>query len=84
MIVDAFMTTTDFSMEPNSPKLISFMPSLNLSNILNSDTCFKGNGTSIDLIPTYRKYCLEHSSTSLTGLSDHHCLIYSMLKITFK
>ena len=60
------------------------MQSLNLFNITKSDTCFKGNGTCRDLILTNRKYCFKHSSTSQTGLSDHHHLIYSMLKTTFK
>ena len=71
-------------MEPNSPLLISFLQSLNLFNIIKSSTCFKGNGTCIDLILTNRKYCFKHSSTFKTGLGDHHHLIYSMLKTTFK
>ena len=71
-------------MEPNSPILISFMQSLNLLNIIKSNTCFKGNGTCIDLILTNRKYCFEHTSTFETGLSGHHHLIYSKLKTTVK
>ena len=47
-------------------------------------TCFKGSGSCIDLILTNRKYCFKHTSTFETGLSDHHHLIYSMLKTTFK
>ena len=42
-----------------------------------SDSC-------IDLILTNRKFCFKNSSTLETGLSDHHHLIYSMLKTTFK
>ena len=71
-------------MEPNSPILISFMQSLNLLNIIKSNSCFKGNGTCIDLILTNRKYCFKHYSTFETGLSDHHRLIYFMLKIAVK
>ena len=74
----------DFNLEPDSPILISFMQSLKLFNIIKSNTCFKGDGTCIDLILSNRKYCFKHSSTFETGLSDHHHLIYSMLKITFK
>ena len=71
-------------MEPNSPILI-FMQSLNLLNIIKSNTCFKGNGTCIDLILTNRKYCFKHSSTFQTGVSDHHHhLIYSIVKTTLK
>ena len=58
------------------------MQSLNLFNIIKSNTCFKGNGTCIDLIFTNRKYYFKHSSTFETG--DHHHLIYSILKTTFK
>ena len=74
----------DFNMESNSPILISFMQSLNLFDIIKSNTCFKGNGTCINLILKNRKYWFKHSSTFETGLSDHRHLIYSMLKITFK
>ena len=37
-----------------------------------------------NLILTNRKYCFKHTSTFETGLSDHHHLIYSILKTTFK
>ena len=39
-------------MEPNNPILIPFMQSLNLFNIIKLNTCFKENGTCIDLILT--------------------------------
>ena len=91
MIVDHYLSIYDnhiivgeFNMEPNSPALISCMQSLNLFNIIKSNTCFKGNGTCIDLIITNRKHYFKHSSTFKTGLSDHHHLIYSMLKTTYK
>ena len=71
-------------MEPKNPKLASFMNSFNLHNLIKSNTCFKGNGSCIDLILTNRKYCFKHTSTFETELSDHHLLIYSMLKVTFK
>ena len=60
------------------------MNSFNLYNLIKSNTCFKGSGSCIDLILTNRKYCFKHTSTFETGLSDHHHLIYSMLKTTFK
>ena len=83
-IYDNHIILGDFNMEPNSPILISFMQSLNLFNIIKSNTCFKGNCSCIDLILTSRKYCLKHSCTFETGLSNHHHVIYSMLKTTFK
>ena len=42
--------------------------------------CFKGKGSCIDLILTNIKHCFKHSSTFETGLSDHHHLVYCMLK----
>ena len=83
-IYDNHIILRDFNMEPNSPILISFMKSLNLFNIITSNTYFKDNATCIDLILTNRKYCFKHSLTFETGLSDHHHLIYSVLKLTFK
>ena len=83
-IYDNHIILGDFNLEPDSPILISFTQSLNLLDIIKSNTCFKGHGTCIDLILTNRKYCFKHSSTFGTRLSDHHHLIYSMLKTTFK
>ena len=71
-------------MEPNCPALTSFMQSFNLFNLIKTNTCFKGKGSCIDLILTNRKYCFNHSSTFETGLTDHHHLVYSMLKTCFK
>ena len=51
------------------------MQFLNLFNIIKSNTCFKGNGTCIDLILANRKCCFKHSSIFETGLSDHHLII---------
>ena len=83
-IYDNHIILGDFNLEPDSPILISFTQSLNLFNIIKSNTCFKWQGTCTDLILTNRKYCFKHSSTFETGLSDHRHLIYSMLKTTFK
>ena len=70
-IYDNHIILGDSNLEPDSPILMSFMQSLNLFNIIRSNTCFKGHGTCIDLILTNRKYCFKHSSISETGLSDH-------------
>ena len=83
-IYDNYIFLGDFNMEPNYPVLTSFMQSFNLFNLIKTDTYFKGKGSYIDLILTNRKYCFKHSSTSETGLSDHHHLVYSMLKTFFK
>ena len=38
----------------------------------------------MDLIRTNRKYCFKNTSSFETGISDHHHLIYSILKATFE
>ena len=71
-------------MEPKNPRLASFMNSFNLYNLFKSNTCFRGSGSCIGLILTNRKYYFKHTSAFETELCDHHHLIYSMLKTTFK
>ena len=51
--------------------------------MIKNNTCFKGEGSCIDLILTNRKFSFKNSTSFETGLSDHHHLIYSMLKTTF-
>ena len=60
-IYDNHIILGDFNLEPDSPILISFMQSLNLFNIIKSNTCFKGHDTCIDLILTNRKYCIKNT-----------------------
>ena len=83
-IYDNHIILGDFNMEPKNPKSALFMHYFDLYNLTKSNTCFKGSGSCIDLILTNRKCCFKHTSTFGTGLSDHHHLIYSMLKTTFK
>ena len=37
-----------------------------------------------DIILSNRKYCFKHAESFEIGLSDHHHLIYSMLKTAFE
>ena len=55
-----------------------------LYHLIKVDTCLKGKGTCIDLILTNRKYSFKNTNTFETGLSDHHHMIYTMLKSTFE
>ena len=71
-------------MEPSDSILETFMQCHNLFNLVKSNTCFKGRGSCVDLILANRKFCFKNSSVFETGLSDHHHLIYSMLKTAFK
>ena len=74
----------DFNLEPSSPSMLSFMDSQNFVSLIKNKTCFKGTGSCIDLILTNRKYSFKNTSSYETGLSDHHHLIYSVMKTTFK
>ena len=77
------MVFGDFNLEPTNPVMINFMNSQNFTNLIKNNTCFKGVGSCIDLILTNRKYCFKNTSSYETGISDHHHLIFSIMKTTF-
>ena len=70
--------------EPSNPSIALFMNNQNLFNLVKSNTCFKGEGLCIDLISTNRKYSFKNACSYETRLSDHHYLISSVMKTTFK
>ena len=63
--------------------MMTFLNEHDLINLIKNDTCFKGEGSCIDLILTNRKFSFKNSTSFEIGLSDHHHLIYSMLKTMF-
>ena len=74
----------DFNLEPHDKRLVSFLNSNNLVNLVKTNTCFKGSGSCIDLILTNRKYSFKNTTSYETGLSDHQHMILTMLKTTFQ
>ena len=60
------------------------MDSQNVVSLIKNKTCFKGTGSCIYLILTNRKCSFKNTSLYETGLSDHHHLIYSVIKTIFK
>ena len=74
----------DFNLQPSGTGMLSFMNSQNFVSLIKSKTCFKGTDSCIDLILTNRKYSFTNTSSYETGLSDHHHLIYSVMKTIFK
>ena len=52
----------------------------NLTNLMKENSCFKGASLCIDLILTNSKNSFQYSSSIENGLSDHHHLIFSMMK----
>ena len=67
----------DFNLEPSTGLL---KHSNALYNWIKMNTCFKGKRTWIDLILTNRKYSFKDTNTFETKLSDHHHMIYTILK----
>ena len=80
---DNFIVMGDFNSQPTDSIMKDFMDANGFINLIKSNTCFKGKGSCIDLILTNRKYSFKHSNSVETGISDHHHLIYTMLKTTF-
>ena len=74
----------DFNLQISHPVILSFMNNENFINLVKGNTCFKGKGSCIDLILTNRRYSFKHTSSTETGLSDHHHLISSMMRTTFE
>ena len=74
----------DFNLEPSNTTLKHFMDSNGLYNLIKGHTCFKGKGSLIDLILTNRKFSFKNTQLFGTGLSDHHHMVYAMLKTTFQ
>ena len=77
---DNYLIMGDFNLELGNTILTNFLDSNNLTNLIKTNTCFKGKRSSIDLILTNRKYSFKNTSSYETGLIDHHHIIYTMLK----
>ena len=74
----------DFNNIPTSCEISSFMTEFGLYSLINTPTCFKSaDGRCIDLILTNKKHSFQKSQSFETGVSDHHHMIYTMLKQTF-
>ena len=80
---DNYLTIDEFNIERSNPSLKAFLNGNNLYNLIKSNTCFRGKGSCIDLFLTNKKYSLKFSGSFETGISDHHHMIYTMLKSCF-
>ena len=78
-----YLIMGDFNIERSDPSLKAFLNSNNLYHLIESNTCFKGKGSCIDLFQTNRKYSFKFSGSYESGSSDHHHMIYTMLKSCF-
>ena len=62
----------DFNLTPDNKSMREFVNLCNLINLIKTPTCFKGTGSSIDLLLTNQKYSCKNINASKVGLSDHH------------
>ena len=81
---DNYLIIGDFNMESTVSALLNFLCSKDLSNLMKENTCFKGTGSCIDLILTNRKYSFKHAQSYETRISDHHHMIYTLLRSCFQ
>ena len=83
---DKFILIGDFNAEDSEPILSDFLSTYNAKNIVKSKTCFKSinNPSCIDLIITNKPLSFQSTNTISTGLSDHHKMVLTVLKASFK
>ena len=82
-LFDNYIIIGDFNLEPSDTTLKHFLDSNGLHNLIKEHTCFKGKGSLTDLILTNRKFSFKNTQSFETGLSNHHHMVYTMLKTTF-
>ena len=81
---DNIIINGDMNLEPENVDMVDFLELNCLYNHMKHKTCWKSErGSCIDLIISNRKFSIFNTGTFETGLSDHHSLIYCMLKTTF-
>ena len=79
-----FIVIGDFNKSETSPALVSFLDEQKCKNIIKNKTCFKSvEGSCIGLILTSRPSLHQFTNVFETGISDHHLLIYTMLKSAY-
>ena len=83
-LFDNYIIIGDFNLQPSNTTLKHFLDSTGLYKLFKAHTCFKGKGALIDLVLTKRKFPFKNSQLFKTGLSDHHYMVYTMLKTTFQ
>ena len=81
---DNYIIIGDLNLEPSDTTPKHFLDSNGLYNLIKGHTCFKGKDSLIDLILTNRKFSFKITKSFQTGLSDHHHMVYTMLKTTFQ
>ena len=58
---DNYLIMSDFNLKSGNTILTNFLDSNKLTNLIKTNTCFKGKGSSIDLILTNRKHSFKNT-----------------------
>ena len=75
----------DFNIEAENKGMKDFLEEDTFYNMMKQNTCFKGDGgLRIDLLITNSKFSFMKTNSFETGLSDHHHMIYTILKTKFE
>ena len=73
-----------FNANESDPAMEPFLNQRKCKNIIKSETCYKSHkGSYIDLIITSRHSLHQFSHVFETGVSDHHLMVYTMLRSTY-
>ena len=83
---EKFVLTGDFYSEEGQSCLDTFLCDYNAKNIVKEKTCFKHieNPSCIDLIITNSVHSFQNTNVIITGLSDFHKMVLTVLKTTFQ
>ena len=75
----------DFNIEAENKVMKDFLQEHRFYNMKKQNACFEGDGGScIDLLITNSKFSFMKTNSFETGLSDHHHMIYTILKTKFE
>ena len=80
---DNFLILGDLNSEMHEEPMKDFCDLYELKNLIKVPTCFKSaeNPSSIDVILTNTKEMFQNSTAIETGISDHHKLVVTVMKI---
>ena len=75
----------DFNIEAENKGMKDFLQEDTFYNMMKQNTCFKGDGgLCMDLVIANSKCSFMKTNSLETGLSDHHHMIYTILKTKFE
>ena len=74
----------DFNLTTSNKYLADFMTLFNLESLINTPTCFQSEKPRcINLILTNKKSLLKNPKTFKIGISDHHHLVLTSLRLQY-